>query len=82
MKGKNTMRKLHIENTPIGYIVTDNNYDGAPDAKGNITGHGQTEREAVENYFDMLEEETEEYNEKSDVEKFTDKIDSIMDQDR
>jgi hypothetical protein len=30
----------------------------------------------------MLEEETEEYNEKSDVEKFTDKIDSIMDQDR
>jgi hypothetical protein len=75
------MRKLHIENTPVGYVVTDQNYDGAPDARGNIMGHGQTEREAVENYFDNLEEELEE-TEKSDVEKFTDKIDSITDADR
>jgi hypothetical protein len=75
------MRKLHIENTPIGYVVTDENYDGAPDAVGNIVGHGITEKDAVLDYFERLEEETEE-REKSDVEKFTDKIDRIMDQDR
>jgi hypothetical protein len=73
--------KLHIEKTPFGYVVTDDNYDGAPDAVGNIVGHGITEKDAVSDYFERLEEETEE-REKSDAEKLQEKIDRAMDQDR
>jgi hypothetical protein len=71
--------KLHTENHyhPFGWYCFDENYDGAPDAKGNIIGHGQTEREAMENYIENFFESMEE--EKTDVETLADKIDQAYD---
>lgn len=38
------------------YCCVDENYDGAPDAGPQIVGNGDTEEEAIEDYFEQLNE--------------------------
>lgn len=53
-----TVLRLHIQFSSVHqkWFCTDDDYDGAPDACKQCMGEGISEKEAVNDYFDQLEE--------------------------